>query len=197
MPGLLHEMIRRLSIAAALAGAAALSTGCDVPRPAHPAEGRAMGDLPIVSLDDPAAPAPTLTGRVTLFNVWGTWCPPCRRELPGLVRIAGRLADEPRFQLVAVSIGSGGDDDALAAETTSFLRSRQMPIAAWGFGEAVAAAHFSLAYGIEGVPMTFLIGPDRRIRRVWSGYRSSDEADMAAAIVAVLKEPVAEDTPAP
>ncbi len=156
-----------------------------------------MGDLPIVSLDDPAAPAPTLTGRVTLFNVWGTWCPPCRRELPGLVRIAGRLADEPRFQLVAVSIGSGGDDDALAAETTSFLRSRQMPIAAWGFGEAVAAAHFSLAYGIEGVPMTFLIGPDRRIRRVWSGYRSSDEADMAAAIVAVLKEPVAEDTPAP
>lgn len=182
-------MIRRATIAAALVAAAALPIGCDVPRPAHPAEGRAVGELPIVSLDDPAIPVPTLAGRVTLLNAWGTWCPPCRRELPGLVRIAGRLADEPRFQLIAISVGSGGDDADLAAETTAFLRSRQMPIAAWGFAEAVAATHFSLAYGIEGVPMTYLIGPDRRIRRVWSGYRSSDEADMAAAIIAVLKEP--------
>jgi thiol-disulfide isomerase/thioredoxin len=182
-------MIRRATIAAALVAAAALPIGCDVPRPAHPAEGRAVGELPIVSLDDPAIPVPTLAGRVTLLNVWGTWCPPCRRELPGLVRIAGRLADEPRFQLIAISVGSGGDDADLATQTTSFLRSRQMPIAAWGFAEAVAATHFSLAYGIEGVPMTYLIGPDRRIRRVWSGYRSSDEADMAAAIIAVLKEP--------
>lgn len=182
-------MIRRATIAAALVAAAGLPIGCDVPRPTHPAEGRAVGELPIVSLDDPAIPVPTLPGRVTLLNVWGTWCPPCRRELPGLVRIAGRLADEPRFQLIAISVGSGGDDADLAAETTSFLRSRQMPIAAWGFAEAVAATHFSLAYGIEGVPMTYLIGPDRRIRRVWSGYRSSDEADMAAAIIAVLKEP--------
>jgi len=183
-------MIRRASIAAALVAAAALPTGCDVPRPAHPAEGRVVGELPIVSLDDPTIPVPTLAGRVTLLNVWGTWCPPCRRELPGLVRIAGRLGGEPRFQLIAVSVGSGGDDTDLAAETTEFLRARQMPIAAWGFAEAVAATHFSLAYGIEGVPMTYLIGPDRRIRRVWSGYRSSDEADMATAIVAALKEPV-------
>lgn len=189
-------MIRRLSIAAVLVGAAALSTGCSVRRPAHPAEGRAMGDLPIVSFDDPAAPVPTLAGKVTLLNIWGTWCPPCRRELPGLARIAGRLAGEPGFQLIAISIGSGGDDADLAAETTSFLKARQMPIAAWGFGEAVAATHFSLAHGIEGVPMTFLIGPDRRIRRVWSGYRSSDEADMAAAIVALLKEPLGEPGPA-
>jgi len=183
-------MIRRASIAAALVAAAALPTGCDVPPPAHPAEGRVVGELPIVSLDDPTIPVPTLAGRVTLLNVWGTWCPPCRRELPGLVRIAGRLGGEPRFQLIAVSVGSGGDDTDLAAETTEFLRARQMPIAAWGFAEAVAATHFSLAYGIEGVPMTYLIGPDRRIRRVWSGYRSSDEADMATAIVAALKEPV-------
>lgn len=190
--GKLNEMIRRLSIAAALALTTVLTTGCDAPRPAHPAEGRAMGELPIVSLDDPAIPVPTLAGRVTLLNVWGTWCPPCRRELPGLVRLAGRLADEPRFQLIAVSVGSGGDDAGLAAETTSFLRSRQMPIAAWGFAEAVAATHFSLAYGIEGVPITYLIGPDRRIRRVWSGYRSSDEADMATAILALLKEPLRE-----
>lgn len=147
-----------------------------------------MGALPIVSLDDPTIPAPSLAGRVTLLNFWGTWCPPCRQELPGLVRIAGKLAADPRFQLIAVSVGSGGDDD-VAAETTSFLESRQMPIAAWGFAEAVAATHFSLAYDLRGVPATFLIGPDSRIRRIWNGYRSRDEADMAAAILRLLKEP--------
>lgn len=182
-------MIRRLPLVASGLTIALAALGCNAPRPSHPAEGRKLGPLPIVSLDAPALPVPTLPGRVTLLNVWGTWCPPCRRELPGLVRIAQRLADEPRFQLIAVSIGSGGDDADLARDTTSFLAARQMPIAAWGFAEAVAAAQFSLALGIEGVPATYLVGPDARVRRVWSGYRSSDEADMATAILGLLKEP--------
>ena len=80
-----------------------------------------MGSLPIVSLDDATIPVPSLTGKVTLLNFWGTWCPPCRKELPGLVRISQRLNEEPRFQLIAVSCGSGGDDANLARETTSFL----------------------------------------------------------------------------
>ena len=166
------------------------AAGCGRPDPASPLVGRAMGSLPIVSLDDPTIPVPSLAGKVTLLNFWGTWCPPCRHELPGLVRIATRLADEPRFQLVAVSVGAGGDDADLARETTAFLAARKMPIAAWGFSEAVATTHFSLAYELDGVPATFLVGPDARIRRVWKGYRSSDEADMAARILEVLKEPV-------
>lgn len=185
-------MIARPTITAAILPLVLCLAACDARRPANPLEGRGMGALPIVSLDDPSIPVPTLAGKVTLLNFWGTWCPPCRKELPGLVRLSKRLASEPRFQLIAVSVGSGaaGDDD-LAAETRSFLDARQMAIAAWGFGEAVAATHFSLAYDLRGVPATFLIGPDSRIRRVWTGYRSSDEADMAAAIIGVLKEAAA------
>jgi thiol-disulfide isomerase/thioredoxin len=181
-------MIARRSLAAAFLSLALLALGCKVPRPTHPAEGRVMGSLPIVSLDDATIPVPSLTGKVTLLNFWGTWCPPCRKELPGLVRISQRLNEEPRFQLIAVSCGSGGDDANLARETTSFLSARQLPIAAWGFSEAVIATHFSLAYGLEAFPTTYLIGPDARVRRVWTGYRSSDEADIAAAILVLLKE---------
>jgi len=181
-------MIARRSLAAAFLSIALLALGCKVPRPTHPAEGRVMGSLPIVSFDDATLPVPSLTGKVTLLNFWGTWCPPCRKELPGLVRISQRLNEEPRFQLIAVSCGSGGDDANLARETTSFLSARQLPIAAWGFSEAVIATHFSLAYGLEAFPTTYLIGPDARVRRVWTGYRSSDEADIAAAILVLLKE---------
>ncbi|MBM4012507.1 MAG: TlpA family protein disulfide reductase [Planctomycetota bacterium] len=188
-------MISRATIAALLVP---LVAACNVPRPTNPLEGRPMGTLPIVSLDDPALPVPTLGGKVTLLNFWGTWCPPCRKELPGLVRLARRLAAEPRFQLIAVSVGSGASsDDDLAAETRSFLDARQMPIAAWGFGEPVATAHFSLAYELRGVPATLLIGPDSRIRRVWTGYRSSDEAEMAAEIVGLLKATAMETAAAP
>ena len=166
--------------------------GCDAARPPHPAVGRGMGSLPIVSLDDVSLPVPALTGRVTLLNFWGTWCPPCRRELPGLVRIAERLAKEPRFQLVAVSCGSGGDGDDLGSETKAFLTSRQLPIAAWGFADPLATTLFASAYGLEAFPTTYLIGPDARVRRVWTGYRSSDEADIAASIVVLLREMPAE-----
>jgi thiol-disulfide isomerase/thioredoxin len=181
-------MIARGPLLAAILTLALMAIGCRAPRPTHPAEGRVMGPLPIVSLDNATIPVPSLAGKVTLLNFWGTWCPPCRKELPGLVRIAQRLDDEPRFQLIAVSCGSGGDDADLARETTSFLAARQLPIAAWGFSEAVVATHFSLAYGLEAFPTTYLIGPDARVRRVWTGYRSSDEADIAAAILVLLKE---------
>lgn len=181
-------MIARVSFVAVILSLALVAIGCNVPRPTHPAEGRVMGPLPIVSLDDATIPMPSLAGKVTLLNFWGTWCPPCRKELPGLVRIAQRLDDEPRFQLIAVSCGSGGDDADLARQTTSFLAARQLTIAAWGFSEAVVATHFSLAYGLEAFPTTYLIGTDARVRRVWTGYRSSDEADIAAAILVLLKE---------
>ena len=186
-------MISRVPIFAAMLVLAFVACGCHAPRPTHPAEGRAMGTLPIASLDDVTTPPPSLTGKVTLLNFWGTWCPPCRKELPGLVRIAQRLSGEPRFQLVAVSCGAGGDDADLARETISFLTARKLPIAAWGFSEAVTATHFSLAYGLEAFPTTYLIGPDARVRRVWTGYRSSDEADIAAAILALLKDQVEPD----
>ncbi len=169
--------------------AAVVSTGCGGTAPKHPAIGRAMGTLPIESLAEPAAETPTLSGKVTLLNFWGTWCPPCRRELPGLVRIAKRLADEPRFQLVAVSCGPGFDDfDELAAETRNFLERQRLDLDAWAFGDPISREKLASVVGLEAFPSTYLIGPDATVRRVWVGYRTRDEAEIAAAIVEALKE---------
>jgi len=192
-------MISPLPRTVALVSLALVAAGCTVPRPTHPAEGRVMGSVPIASLDDAALPVPSLAGKVTLLNFWGTWCPPCRKELPGLVRTAERLAGEPRFQLVAVSCGAGTDDAAdLARDTRQFLSARQLAIPAWGFADPLAMSLFASAYGLEAFPTTYLIGPDRRVRRVWTGYRGSDEADIAASIVALLRElPPAPDATAP
>jgi len=164
--------------------------GCDAGRRDHPAVGRTLGSLPLAPLGHAAGPA-ELTGKVTLLNFWATWCPPCRRELPGLARIAARLADEPRFQLVAVNVGSGGADDpaALAAETREFLATRGIALTTWAFDDPVGRATLSTTLGLEGIPATFLVGPDGRIRRAWVGFRAGDEAEMAREVFALLKEP--------
>jgi thiol-disulfide isomerase/thioredoxin len=167
---------------------AACGAGCGGGRVDHPAVGRVLGPLPVVPLGHEADP-PRFTGQVTLLNFWATWCPPCRRELPGLARLAARLANEPRFRLVAVNVGSGDDDPAaLATETREFLTVQRIPLAAWAFADPLGRALVSDTLGVAGIPATFLVGPDARVRRAWVGFRSGDEADMSRAVLAALQE---------
>ena len=110
--------------------------------------------------------------------------------MPGLARIASGLAADPCFQLVAVSCGSGGPDEReeIAADTSRFLQRERIPIDAWCDPSGMARRLFADGYGFEAFPTTYLIGPDARVRRVWSGYRSRDEAEIAAAVVAALRD---------
>ena len=169
--------------------AALASAGCGSPPPPHPAVGRTLGALPIAPVADSGAAAPRLAGKVTLLNIWGTWCPPCRAELPGLVRLAGRLADDPRFQLVAISDNPAAADFAdVAAETRGFLEQEQLDVEAWACVDPVGRDMLFSTIGLEGFPTTALVGPDARIRRVWIGYQPRDEDEVAAAVVKLLGE---------
>jgi len=49
-------------------------------------------------------------GKVTLVNIWATWCVPCRVEMPAMEHLYTSLA--PRgFAIAAVSIDEGSPDD--------------------------------------------------------------------------------------
>jgi len=166
-----------------------MAAGCGPVREKHPAVGRRVGRLPVVSLADASRPPPRLTGRVTLLNFWGTWCPPCRRELPALVRLAERFADRSGFQLVAISCGSGGTDDPgeLAEATGRFLDGQKLALDTWGDPDGFTRMVFTEAYGFSAFPTTYLVGPDATIHRVWTGYRPGDEAEIATAVLGLLK----------
>jgi len=45
----------------------------------------------------------SLKGKVTVLNVWATWCPPCRAELPSLQQLAAHYAAAPDVAVVCVS----------------------------------------------------------------------------------------------
>lgn len=48
-------------------------------------------------------------GKVVLLNMWATWCAPCRKEMPELVKLKEKLGGD-NFDLIAVSIDRGGPE---------------------------------------------------------------------------------------
>ncbi|SCY16423.1 DsbE family thiol:disulfide interchange protein [Microvirga guangxiensis] len=92
-----------------------------------------------------------LKGRVTIVNVWASWCGPCRVEHPLLVD----LAKDPSIRLVGINQKDNPDN------ARRFLGALGNPYAAVGVDPNGRA---SIDWGVYGVPETFIVGPDGMIR---------------------------------
>lgn len=89
----------------------------------------------------------SLRGRVVLVNIWATWCPPCRAEMPALQQLASSHADEP-FVLLGLSVDRGP-----AAAVDAFLRERGITYPNAIIGDEVLRAFG----GVRGYPTSFLL----------------------------------------
>ena len=92
----------------------------------------------------------TFKGKVTLVNVWASWCIPCHDEVPFLEA----LAKDKRVQLVGINY-----KDA-PADARRFLGRYGNPYAASGTDRS---GRESINWGVYGVPETYLITRDGRI----------------------------------
>ena len=151
--------------------------------------GKSVPKISLVSLDT-GDETLTLSEKITLLNFWGTWCPPCRQELPGLARLASRLTDEPRFQLIAVSCGGGKRDDLdqLRSETKTFLAATRIALSPWADPTGATRLRFTEAFGFRAYPTTYLIGSDQKILAIWTGYSPSVETEIAQSVARSLKQ---------
>ncbi|WP_349366054.1 MAG: DsbE family thiol:disulfide interchange protein [Nitratireductor rhodophyticola] len=106
---------------------------------------------PLEGMNLPGLSSDAFSGRVTLVNVWGSWCLPCRQEHPLLMQIA---TDER-----VVIAGLNYKDKPENARR--FLGDLGNPYDAIGVDQNGRAA---IDWGVYGVPETFLVGPDGTIR---------------------------------
>lgn len=66
--------------------------------------------LPAFEIEDGLREAVSLEsfrGTFVLLNIWATWCPPCKEEMPSLNRLAAHFASE-NLEVVPVSIDISG-----------------------------------------------------------------------------------------
>lgn len=74
-------------------------------------------DFALVDLEGRTHTLGSLRGNVVFLNYWATWCPPCREELPSMMRMVAAYSGRP-FKLVAVTQDDDRDAlDAFLAET--------------------------------------------------------------------------------
>ncbi len=112
-------------------------------------------ELPALSFRDEGGKTLALEdfrGRVVLLNIWATWCPPCRKEMPSLDRLNAKRGG-PAFEVVALSI----DNDPAAVEP--FYRETGIKTLRGYFDPN---ARVSVALGAFAVPATLLIDQNGR-----------------------------------
>lgn len=66
-------------------------------------------EMPTISFEDAVGTQLTLAdfeGKYVLLNIWATWCPPCRKELPDLQGLQQKLGGD-QFQVIALSTDTG------------------------------------------------------------------------------------------
>lgn len=101
-------------------------------------------------------------GEVVVVNFWGSWCEPCREEMPALQAAWQEHQDD---DVVFVGVGSKRDseEDAIAfAEEFAVT----YPIGRDTEGGTVAAGQISKDYQITFYPSTFFIAPDGTISAI-------------------------------
>jgi thiol-disulfide isomerase/thioredoxin len=70
---------------------------------------RQMPDLAFMDGDGQPKKLSDWNGKTVLLNLWATWCVPCRKEMPALDRLQGKLGSD-KFAVVAVNIDTRDAD---------------------------------------------------------------------------------------
>jgi peroxiredoxin len=111
-------------------------------------------------------------GKVLILDVWDTWCPPCRMEIPHFVDLY-KTYKSSGLEILGVAVGREGLE-----KVKKFVADNGV-----NYTNAILNKEFLDSYGpIEGIPTTFVIDPKGQIARQYTGYRGRDvfEADFKA-----------------
>jgi len=108
-------------------------------------------------------------GKIVLLNFWGTWCPPCRREIPDLVEVANE-GENKDFVVVGITL----ERDIENAETNVKEFAKQKGIKYLNIidkDQSIARAYG----GINAVPTTFIIDKKGKIVETLVGARMKQD----------------------
>lgn len=107
-------------------------------------------------------------GRVILLNFWASWCVPCVKEIPSMMR----LVEKMKGKLVILAVSQDKQEDDLKAFLKAFEPYPEGFYVLWDRDRKVANA-----YGTEVLPESFVISPGMKLVRKVVGVETWDHAE--------------------
>ena len=175
-----HRLLLSLGVALCLASSAQaalplpeMSHSFTALKPAKPAS-----DFTLPDLDGKPVKLSDYRGKVVLVNFWATWCPPCRREMPSMERLAQRLKEQP---FVILAVNQQEEADQVFAFTGQLDPAPTFPIL---FDHDSRVSH---AWNVLGLPASFIVDKQGRVVYRAMGGREFDHPEIEQTIRALLK----------
>jgi cytochrome c biogenesis protein CcmG, thiol:disulfide interchange protein DsbE len=103
-------------------------------------------------------------GKPVIINFWGSWCPPCRAEFPGLHTVWLRNKGLVDFLAVAISEPRDTSLKYMSDNKYTFTTLTDSPN-----GSSETTREVARRYGIEAVPTTYFVDANGIVRRTVIG----------------------------
>lgn len=162
-------MFKGLALAAVCASAALAASSASGPAPGFQLSGRGGKTIDLAQYK----------GQVVMINFWGTYCGPCRTEMPLLEDIYKKYKPMG-FTMLAVNV----EPDSKAAE--AWLAKLSKPVT---FPVAFDVdSKVSSLYKVDSMPSTVIVDRKGNVRLRHRGYKAGDEDVYLTQIRSLLKE---------
>lgn len=129
------------------------------------ASGLAEADLEM--LDGSKFKISSKKGKVLLLNIWGTWCGPCRAEMPTLMALQNEYGPKG-FEVIGMNIGDGGGTPETVPQITKFVEQMKLNYTIARSPNAVTNEFYKITKQ-SVVPQTMLVDREGHLRGVFVG----------------------------
>lgn len=155
-----------------------LSATTDGAPPPSPREGFSAPDFTLDLLGGGQVTLSEFRGQAVMINIWASWCPPCREEMPAIQNVYENYKDQG-LVVLAVNTTNQDSESAAAAFVEEFSLTFPVPLDRTG---AV-----SNRYQLRGLPSTYFVDRAGVIRSVVVGGPMS-ESLIRAKVQEILEE---------
>lgn len=152
----------------------------------YPLVGSGLADAELEMLDGTKTKIADRKGKVVLVNIWGTWCGPCRAEMPFLIAMQDQYRDQG-LEIMGLNIGDGNGTPESLEAIKKFVEQMKLNYTIVRSPNA-ATAQFYAVTKQQVVPQTMLIDREGHLRGVFVGGGHS----IAESIKTTLEKTMAE-----
>ncbi|MBN1999611.1 TlpA family protein disulfide reductase [candidate division KSB1 bacterium] len=115
----------------------------------------------LVTLDGKSVTLDDYQGKALILDIWDTWCPPCKKEIPDFIKLYSEY-NSKGLEILGVAVGRDGIE-----AVRSFVKQNGV-----NYPNAIMTEDFLPGVGqIRGIPTTFVIDKNGGIYKKYIGFK--------------------------